>query len=318
MVVIVTPGTGSANNGNWRTASRWAAMLQDRYRVILQTQWDGAGADALLALHARRSADSVARFGDRLPSRPIGVMLTGTDLYRDLPASREAAATLDRADRIVVLQDDALRFLQRRWRAKAEVIFQSARRLAARPKPRDRLDCVVVGHLREEKDPATLFRAVDLLPKGLPIRIRHIGAPLDPALGRAATRLQQREPRYRYTGALGHGLARCAMQGAHLLLHPSRMEGGANAIVEAVTAGTPVVASRVSGNVGMLGPGYQGYFECGDAEGLAARLVQAADDRAWLGRLAAQCAQRRALFRPEAETRAVRRLVAALLAHGAA
>jgi len=37
------------------------------------------------------------------------------------------------------------------------------------------------------------------------------------------------------------------------------MGGGAHAILEAVCRGTPVVASNVSGNVGMLGSDYDGY-----------------------------------------------------------
>ena len=61
------------------------------------------------------------------------------------------------------------------------------------------------------------------------------------------------------------------------------MEGGANVVVEAITAGTAVLASRMSGNVGMLGDAYPGYFEVGDADGLAALVVRASRDRALLG-----------------------------------
>src|SRR5690348_900357 len=124
VVCIVTPGTRSANNGNWRTAVRWAAMLRDRYRPIVQTGWSGEPADALIALHARRSAESIARFHEQANGRRLAVVLTGTDLYKDLPESREAAASLDAADRLVVLQDDALRLLAAKWRRKAAVIFQ--------------------------------------------------------------------------------------------------------------------------------------------------------------------------------------------------
>ena len=311
----MTPGTRTANNGNWRTAARWAGFLRDRCKVIVQTQWDGTAADALIALHARRSADSIAAFRARV-KRPIAVMLTGTDLYRDLPASREAARSLDIADRIVVLQDDALRLLEPRWREKAEVIYQSARPLPAQRKHGGRLECVAVGHLRPEKDPATLFRAVRVLPKGAPIKVRHIGAPLDAALGDAARALQAGEPRYRYVGALPHGLTRSALKAAHLLVHPSAMEGGANVVVEAITSGTPVLASRISGNVGMLGADYSGYFAPGDADALAARMVQALEDPRYLARLRRECAARKALFTPAAEARAVRRLVAGLVAQG--
>jgi putative glycosyltransferase (TIGR04348 family) len=309
----VTPGTKDANNGNWRTAARWAQLLGDRYRVIVQTAWDGEPADALIALHARRSAASVAKFRERNPARRVAVVLTGTDLYKDLPGSAEAARSLDIADRIIVLQEDAPRLLAREWRQKTVVIFQSARALAKRRKAGGTLNCVVVGHLRPEKDPLTLFRAIAKLPAELPIFIRHIGAPLDPALGEAARDLQQRDPRYRYAGALPRGLTRAAMGAAHLLIHPSVVEGGANVIVEAITSGTAVVASRISGNVGMLGEEYPGYFEAGDESGLAARLVQAVEDAPYRRALAMAASGRKPLFAPAMEKRLVRELAGFLL-----
>src|SRR5689334_14303711 len=94
VVCIVTPYSKKANNGNWRTAARWAQMLSGRCKVIVQTEWDGNDADVMIALHARRSAASIARFSAAHPSRPIAVVLTGTDLYEDLPGSAEAARSL--------------------------------------------------------------------------------------------------------------------------------------------------------------------------------------------------------------------------------
>ena len=288
-------------------------MLRDRYKVIVQSEWHGERADAMVALHARRSAASIEAFAETRPGH-LGVVLTGTDLYRDLPDSREANRSLELADRLVVLQDDALRFIPSHARAKATVIFQSAATIARRAKPRGRLDCVAVGHLRAEKDPRTLFRAWSRIEPVKPIFMRHIGAPLDEALGREARQLARRDARYRFAGALPHGLVRAAIARAHVLVHPSIAEGGANVIVEAVTAGTPVIASRISGNVGMLGAEYPGYFDVGDASGLARRLVQALEERDYLRSLAAACRARRALFMPARERRAVRELVAGVLA----
>ena len=289
-------------------------MLRSRYQIILQTQWDAKPVHALLALHARRSADSVAAVRDRMPGVPIAVVLTGTDLYRDLPDNPDARRSLDTADRIVALQDDAPRMLEEPWRRKARVIFQSARSLAPRRKPDDRVHCVMVGHLRAEKDPQTLFAAFARLPGDTPITFRHIGAPLDPELAAAARALAARDSRYRYSGALAHGLTRAAIAGAHLVVHPSRMEGGANVIVEAVTAGTPVMASRISGNLGMLGDGYPGYFTVGDAAGLADRLLQACHDPEYLAALRSACLRRKRLFDPRIEKKAVNALVAEMLA----
>jgi glycosyltransferase involved in cell wall biosynthesis len=83
-----------------------------------------------------------------------------------------------------------------------------------------------------------------------------------------------------------------------------------------VTAGTPVIASRISGNVGMLGRGYPGYFEPGDASGLARCLVQALQEPGFLRSLRAACAERKALFRPAQEARAIRGLAASLASGG--
>jgi putative glycosyltransferase (TIGR04348 family) len=305
VVCIVTPGTPGANNGNWRTAARWSEMLRDRLEVIVQTGWEGEDASILVALHARRSAASIERFAAAYPGRPIVVVLTGTDLYGDLPTKPEVGASLDHAHRIVVLQDDALRFLEPRWRDKARVVLQSAPALAPAAKARDRLDCVVVGHLREEKDPRTLFAAMRLVPREAAIRVRHIGAPLDEALAAEARALAHDDMRYTYEGGMTHDVTREAMRQAHLLVHPSIMEGGANVIVEAITAGTAVVASRVSGNVGMLGADYPGLFEARDASGLAGLLVKAWKDAAWRDVLSQACERRAPLFRPEAERAAL-------------
>jgi len=308
-VILVTPGTPAANNGNWRTARRWAGMLAGVARPIVQTAWDGRPADVLIALHAKKSADSVARFRNAFPDRRIVVVLTGTDLYRDLPASPEAQGSLALADRIVALQKDAVKHLPREYRSRCVVIHQSARLLAPLTKPRGRLDCAVVGHLREEKDPRTLWKALSLLDPALPIRVRHVGDALDAGLAREAKAAMARDPRYRWFGPLPHGLARGVIRRAHLLIHPSVMEGGANVIVEAILSGTPVLASRMSGNVGMLGDRYPGYFDVGDAQGLARALTRLCAAPSALRGLHVACQERRALFTQAAERAAVRALV---------
>ncbi|APV51693.1 hypothetical protein BWI17_19580 [Betaproteobacteria bacterium GR16-43] len=314
LVRIVTPGTREANNGNWRTGVRWAAALRGSFRVILQSEWRGESADALVALHARRSAACIAGFHARFAERPIGLVLTGTDLYHDLPDDLQAQASLRIASRIAVLQDDARPRVPEGARGKVHVIYQSARALRPAAKSGERLDCVVVGHLRAEKDPETLFRALRTLPAELPIRVLHVGAGLDRTLAAHARQLMRTHPRYRWAGALPHGLARAAIKRAHLLVHPSRLEGGANVIAEAIMSGTPVMGSRMSGNIGMLGANYPGFFPVGDSRALAAMLARAATDPRFLARLRAAGDRRKPLFRPEKEAAAVRAFVRGLLA----
>jgi glycosyltransferase involved in cell wall biosynthesis len=89
----------------------------------------------------------------------------------------------------------------------------------------------------------------------------------------------------------------------------SVMEGGANVIVEAVTCGVPVIASRMSGNVGMLGADYAGYFAVGNDEELARLLDRISRDDDFLAHLKAQCAARAPLFDPARERAEVNRLV---------
>nr|MCU0763398.1 TIGR04348 family glycosyltransferase [Hydrogenophaga sp.] len=80
-------------------------------------------------------------------------------------------------------------------------------------------------------------------------------------------------------------------------------------VMEAVLSGTPVLASRIAGNVGMLGSHYGGYFPLGDAEALARCLRDLRKDLSsgagQLAALQAQCRQRAPLFAPEAERRAL-------------
>lgn len=291
-------------------------MLRGPCRVIVQTRWRWTPSNVLVALHARRSAEAIAEWKARDANAPLVLVLTGTDLYHDLPSGDAATrASLDAADRLVVLQDDALSMLPPRWRAKARVIYQSAPLLAHRPARGGTLRCLVVGHLRDVKDPRTVFEAVRRLPREAAVRVGHIGAVLDAELGREARQLAARERRYRYLGALPHGLTRAAIQRADLLVHPSILEGGANVIVEAVTSGTPVVASRMSGNLGMLGESYPGYFPVGDAEALA-QLLQRATDPAFRKGLDRACRSRRPLFAPRAEQAAVRAVVREVLVKG--
>jgi hypothetical protein len=57
-----------------------------------------------------------------------------------------------------------------------------------------------------------------------------------------------------------------------------------------------VLASRIAGNIGMLGEDYAGFFEVGDARELARLLVRFREDASYAAQLQMQCAQRAYLF----------------------
>ena len=312
-VVIVTPALRAANNGNWQTAQRWARMLRDDYRVRIVDAWSAGDEALMFALHARRSAASIAAWRALHGARPLALVLTGTDLYRDIESDRAAQRSLALADRLVVLQEAAPLHLPAQLRAKCVVSFQSAPARARLHKPASRLRALMVGHLREEKSPQTFYAAAQLLAPRSDIALDHIGAALDPALGQAALATAQACPGYRWLGALPHAATLRRIQRAHVLVHASAMEGGAHVVIEAVRSGTPVIASAIDGNVGLLGTDYAGYFEWGDARALATLLERARDEPAMLVALQRQCDSRAALFDPARERATLLALTAQLL-----
>jgi putative glycosyltransferase (TIGR04348 family) len=312
-IVIVTPALADANNGNWQTAQRWGRMLAPAYRVHLASTWQGGDEAVMLALHARRSAASVAQWRALRPAAPLVVVLTGTDLYRDIADDAGAQASLRLADRLVVLNQLGAAALPDGLRPKARVVLQSCALRQTLPKTTHHLRALMVGHLRAEKSPQTYFDAARLLGGRPDILLDHIGAALDPALGVAATALVADHPRYRWLGGVAHGATRRRIQTAHVLVHASRMEGGANVVIEAVRCGTPVLASRIDGNVGLLGERYDGYFPAGDAHALAALLRRLRDEPAMLAHLQQQCDARAPLFDPAHECAALHALIGDVL-----
>ena len=177
----------------------------------------------------------------------------------------------------------------------------------------------MVGHLRDGKSPATYFEAARRLRQRDDIELHHIGRAEEDLWAERAQRVQIECPAYRWHGGLPHEDTRRAIQRAHVLVHTSALEGGAHVIMEAAGSGTPVLASRVPGNIGMLGADYEGYFAHGDARALAhllkvCRATQASEDpsASLLARLRAQCDLRAALFAPEKEREALLELVHSL------
>lgn len=309
-ISIVTPARAAPRSGNRHTAQRWAKFLRSLgHRVAVTEQWNGAAADALIALHARKSASSIERFHHSHPDRALIVVLTGTDLYRDIGTYPAARHSLQLASRLVVLQPAGRRELENRWRAKTRVIFQSAdTRVRHRP-PQSSLRVAVVGHLREEKDPFRAVIALAHLPQHTGIELVQLGDALTPEMAQSARRWMQCEPRYRWLGSRPHADALRWLAASHLLIVSSVMEGGANVICEASRIGVPILASRVSGNIGMLGTDYPGYFPLFDDQALARMIDRAATDRLFYRNLKRAVLARRPLFAPLAERRALKLLL---------
>jgi putative glycosyltransferase (TIGR04348 family) len=253
-----------------------------------------------------RSADSIAAYART--GHPLVVVLTGTDLYRDIRDDDSARRSLQLAHTLVLLQDAGLAELPEPLRSKALVIYQSAPALAPQPAQDGVFDVLMVGHLRAEKDPLTFMQAA-MQASAPGLRFNQVGGALDERLGQLAGETAARCGNYTWLGALAHDATRALLRKSRLLVVPSVMEGGANVIVEAVTSGVPVLASNISGNRGMLGSDYAGFFPVGDAAALA-RLIERVAIRPEFDQLLRdQCAERLPRFAPEREAAAVLRLM---------
>lgn len=342
-VVLVTPSADAETPGNRVTAERWATMLRGLGHVVAvdaaypAAEGDGppdALPDLLVALHARKSLESVRRFHERRAASGRGsasrivLALTGTDLYRDLAEpGADSWEAVERADRLVVLQERAPEALPASERARTRVIYQSVPELWDADDPpgsvpsvaADRSDgsslrVCMLAHLRPVKDPLLAAEAAELLPPDVGVGIDHYGSAYDDALASRARAATEGGSGYRWHGELPRAEALRRLAASDLLLLTSRLEGAGNAASEAITARVPILCTRVAGLVGMVGEDYPGLFTPGDAGELAGLLERAAEEPAFLGRLRDGVEARRPLLDPACERAAWRELLGEL--HG--
>jgi len=312
-IALITPARPATRSGNRNTAVRWAQLLRELgHDVDVQVNWNGAPADLMIALHARRSHASVARFAADYPARPLVLALTGTDLYRDIRFDADAKRSLVLATRMIVLQEMGPAELAPAARRKTRVIYQSTRPITRVPPLKSCFEVCISGHLREEKDPFRLAAALAYLPQQSRIRVMHMGAAMSGEMAASARDWMTREPRYHWAGELPHWLALRRLARSRLMVISSRMEGGANVVTEALAAGVPVIASRIPGNIGMLGADYAGYYPPANERALARLLWRAESDPEFYRRLKRQCAARRRLVSRKHEKQALKQLLAEL------
>ena len=312
-ISLVTPAPPTSRAGNRATALRWARLLGDLgHEVAITTEYRDEPTDAMLAIHAWRSATSIHRFSQCHPDRPLVVALAGTDVYRFLESHRETVLrSLDLAGSLVGLHDLVGEALPARQRAKLEVVYQSAVPLDAPPgsSPASRFEVLVVGHLRDEKDPLRAAEAARRLPPESRVVVEHLGRAHTLDWAERATLEMAANPRYLWRGEVGGDEVRARLSAARVMVLSSIMEGGANVVSEAIVAATPVLASAIPGSIGLLGRHYHGYFPAGDTAALAELLRRVEAEPGFLELLGSQCADRAALFKPEREREGLRRVL---------
>src|SRR5262249_46764307 len=147
------------------------------------------------------------------------------------------------------------------------------------------------GHLRQEKDPLRTALALRHLPANSRIRVTHAGQALSADWAKRARTAGRLDPRYRWLGELPRWQARRLLARSRLLVLSSRMEGGANVISEAIVERVPVLASQISGSIGLLGEAYPGFFPVRDTGALARLLRRAETEPSFYTQLRDWCAR---------------------------
>ena len=300
---LVTPAPPSSLAGNRATAVRWARIFKSLgHSVDISVEYDGQPADLMVALHAWRSAAAIDLFATKFPDRPLVVAITGTDAYKFIHTHPQPTLhSIQCADYLVGLHDLIAETVPAEHRHKMHVIYQSARPIHSRQPVKRSFRVCVAGHLRDEKDSLRPAMAVRELPPSSRIKVEHYGKAHTQDWAQRALEEMEQNQRYRWHGEVPHSTLRKVYRSSHVLVLPSRMEGGANVISEAVTACLPVIASRIDGSIGLLGEDYPGYYEVENADHLRAQLLRAETDQGFYKSLANACNKRRHLFTPENE-----------------
>jgi len=314
LIEIVTPAPQGSLHGNRITALRWQNFLEKLgYAVVVTESWSGDDAAMLIALHAYRSYSSMMAFHERYPDRPIILVLTGTDLYRDMTIHGEVLHSMEMADQLIVLQSSALDSIPVHLRHQARVIYQSVQVDIPDRVLSEDFQVVVIGHLREEKDPFCVARSLPLMPFNSKIKVLHLGMAMNEQMERTAKAYSDTLERYQWVGELSHAKTLETLSQSHLMVISSRMEGGAHVVSEAIALGVPVIASDIPGNRGLLGDDYLGYYPVGDEAKLASLLSRAETMSDFYSALQQQIDIRRALVSPDRERQSIQELMIWLL-----
>ena len=313
-IEIVTPAPAGTLHGNRITALRWHQFLSRlQYQSTVTEKWSGESCDLLIALHALRSHDSIREFKKTYPNRPVVLIMTGTDIYRDLKVSHQVSASMQIADVIVVLQPSAIKALPKKFHHKVRVIYQSVKSVTRKTPPKRYFLASIIGHLRAEKDPFCAAQSLQFLPQTSKVKLVQLGEAMSSEFKKQARSLEKNSAHYQWLGKLEHAKTLQWLSRSHLMIISSIMEGGAHVVSEAIAIGVPVIASDIPGNRGLLGESYPAYYPVGDSEALSKVLTQAETNPAFYQKLCRAIAARKKITNPTLELKSIQKLVKDLI-----
>lgn len=303
-IILVTPAPVNSTNGNRISANRWAILLtQLGHDVTVAEKYSAETADLMIAIHAWRSQEAIFQFKRHNPLAKLIVVLSGTDIYQYINSHHDSTLkAMHEADVLLGLNHQVIHALPYELKQRLCVIPQSATIPRLRVKPNKHFLALVVGHLRDVKNPFQAAKATRSLPASSRIQVHHYGRAHSPSWGLQGRRETAVNRRYHWHGEVNKRQLATLYQQANVMIISSKLEGGANVICEAITAGLPILASKVAGNVGLLGENYEGYYALSDTAMLRKKLIKLERDRSFYSRLKAQCLKLQKNYNPHRES----------------
>ena len=270
-ITISTPYPVDSLHGNTISAKRIEGILAGsnvEVELVQSSETIPSNTDALIALHARKSHASIIGARKLNSEAKIIVYLTGTDLYGDIPNGCQLCTeSLEIADAIVVSQEASFNSVPRKYRSKTHVVYNSIQLPKLSEVEQEEGLFTIASHLREVKQPFLAAEALTLVHE--PVCVKLLGAEIDKGSVETANLWMGKEPRFEWLGQQSYEQTLTLMKRSVATINTSLSEGGANAVGESIVLGVPVLASKIEGNIGMLGNDYQGYFRSGSASELA-------------------------------------------------
>ena len=210
--------------------------------------------------------------------------------------NRKHAALIDLT---FVENQEALRFLRMAGEEDRRIALapSGVDLVALRPGPRDAFvaralrageDDLIVGfsgRWSEEKDPLAFVEIARRTPADLHVRFAMTGTgPLRPAIEQAVAAAHFPEGRFHLVGEAPDVVP--YLRSYDVLILPFRLNGRPVVVMEALSLGVPVVASRVGALPELIEDGVNGFLcDAGDVDGFVACLVGLAQDRSRLARM---------------------------------
>lgn len=306
-VLVTTPYARDSLQGNTVTAVRVVSILLEAGldAAVISNDDQVGYADVMIALHARKSVHFIDDFLVLNPAGKVIVYLTGTDLYHDIPNGCEICERSMRlADALVVSQDASLHSVPNKYLEKVAVVPNSIQlpdavsegNMESAPNL-----FTVIGHLRAVKQPFMAVESMQLLDDSVGVKLVMLGDEVDVGSGDIARSWQEKDSRFQWLGGVEYLQALQWMGRSVATINTSLIEGGANSVGESIMLGVPVLASKIEGNVGMLGEDYAGYFSAESHQELAEIMERVIEEADFLAMLRAQVRVRQEKFSRENE-----------------